>query len=418
MTKLNSVEAQTFFKILRAVVKDIPLLDDNSPSLEITAEQWKEVFKMAREHNLLPLILEKATEDPIVTQLPEFNEYLRQTVISVARQEKHTKAFLKLYQAFAQAGVHPIVVKGLICRQIYGRFQYHRVSGDEDILVRKEDYRQLAIILRQQGFTTKNEEPTEEQLEKLREISFYDVASGLSVDVHINLFGYASEWHSRANERFTHVFEQYREVEIEGVKVRTLSHTDHLLFLILHALKHISYSGVGIRQVMDILLYIREYGEECDWEYLHKILQEQKADAFLSDFIYIGNRYLGFELHTFGEPNCPEELLEDILDSGTFGNGTQMQQMAGQVTGVAILQENGSKKSRLRILIDAIFPDKRWMMERNPELAKKRWLLPVYWVRRWWTFLKEWKKSGINLPVEGMKRGRRRMELLKKYGRI
>ena len=75
MTKLNSVEAQTFLKILRAVVKDIPLLDDNSPSLGITAEQWKEVFKMAREHNLLPLILEKATEDPIVTQLPEFNEY-------------------------------------------------------------------------------------------------------------------------------------------------------------------------------------------------------------------------------------------------------------------------------------------------------------------------------------------------------
>lgn len=415
MTKLNSVEAQTFLKILRAVVKDIPLLDDNSPSLETTAEQWKEVFKMAREHNLLPLILEKATEDPIVTQLPEFNEYLRQTVISVARQEERTKAFLKLYQAFIQEGVQPIVVKGLICRQIYGSLQYHRVSSDEDILVRKEDYRQMATILRQQGFMTKDEEPTEEQLEKLKEISFYDTASGLSVDVHINPFGYTREWKRRSNACFSHVFEQYREVEIDGVTVRTMSHTDHLLFLILHALKHLWNSGVGIRQVMDILLYMREYGGECDWKYLHKILEEQKAKGFLSDCIYIGNRYLGFEINAFYEATCPEELLEDILQCGAFGNSAPVQQMAGEVANIAIVQGKGREKSWLWMFLIFAFPDKRCMADRFPKIVENQWLLPVYWAMRWWTFLKQWKKGGVKFPVEGMKRGRRRVEFLKKY---
>lgn len=418
MVDINSVEVQSFLLILRAIVRDKPLLNSNEYSLELTEEQWKQVLLMARVHNLLPLIVEKASEDQTIMQHPGYNAYLSQTVTSVAGQEQRAEAFLKLYQAFVQEGVHPIVVKGLICRQLYGKLQNHRVSGDEDILVRKEDYRQLTIILRQQGFTTKNEDPTEEQLEQLKEISFYDTASGLSVDVHINPFGCTREWKRRLNACFLHVFEQYREVKIDGVTVRTMSHTDHLLFLILHALKHLWNSGVGIRQVMDILLYMREYGGECDWKYLHKILEEEKAETFLSDFIYIGNRYLGFELYTFHEPNCPEELLEDILRSGTFGNSTPVQQMAGQMAGIAMVQEKDRGSSRIRMLVNAAFPDKRWMTERFPELAEKQWLLPMYWVRRWWTFLKQWKKGGTNLPVEGMKIGRKRIELLKKYDMI
>lgn len=419
MIGFNDIEVKIFLKILRAIVNDQPLLGcEEQHSLGLTEEQWKQLLTMARVHNLLPLVMEKASEDPDLVQLPEYNVYLTQTVIAVASQEQRTEAFLKLYREFVQNGLHPIVVKGLICRQLYGKFQNHRVSGDEDILVRKADYGNVMRIMKQQGFAAEHDELTDEQIEKLKEAGFHDADSGVSVDVHINLFGHSNEWRKRSSSYFLHVFEQYQEVEVDGVSVRTMSHTDHLLFLILHALKHLSSSGVGIRQVMDILLYMREYGEDCDWDYLHQVLEEQKADVFLSDFIHIGNRYLGFDLHAFHEPNCPEELLEDILNCGTFGNGTMVQRTAGQMTSAAMARGGASGMGGIRTIVRAAFPDKRWMMDRYPELVGKQWLLPVCWIKRWFFFFKLWGKGEENLPVEGMKIGKRRIELLKKYDMI
>ena len=38
------------------------------------------------------------------------------------------------------------MMKGLICRQLYGEYCDHRPSGDEDILIRKAEYKQVQQI--------------------------------------------------------------------------------------------------------------------------------------------------------------------------------------------------------------------------------------------------------------------------------
>lgn len=96
-----------------------------------------------------------------------------------------------------------------------------------------------------------------------------------------------------------------------------------MLFLVLHAFKHLTVGGFGIRQVMDILLYAENHGRECDCKYLHKSLIELKADSFLADLIDIGNQYLGFEMEVTSKLNCLDELLNEILSCGVFGNATQ-----------------------------------------------------------------------------------------------
>lgn len=74
--------------------------------------------------------------------------------------------------------------------------------------------------------------------------------------------------------------------------------------------------------MLDILLYHKEFRQEIDIEQLNKVLERFKADKFWSDLIFVGNTYLGFELPNLQEANCPEELLEDTLFCGVFGNGT------------------------------------------------------------------------------------------------
>ena len=129
--------------------------------------------------------------------------------------------------------------------------------------------------------------------------------------------------------------------------------------------------------------------------------------------ITIGNRYLGFSLSSPYQPNCPEDLLEDLLSNGAFGNTTQAQVTAVQMTVAAVASEQ--KNNKLLLLIKTIFPSKGRLMPLNPELADKPWLLPVCWVKRWGRFLKHNRQNGGNLAAESMAVSERRMELLKKY---
>jgi len=52
----------------------------------------------------------------------------------------------------AQQGIYPIVMKGMICRQLYGDLGEHRPSSDEDILVEIKDFYKVQEILEKEGY--------------------------------------------------------------------------------------------------------------------------------------------------------------------------------------------------------------------------------------------------------------------------
>lgn len=219
------------------------------------------------------------------------------------------------------------------------------------------------------------------------------------------------------NDCFENVFKNYREVGIHGISVRTMSHTDHFLFLVLHAFRHFTCSGFGIRQVLDILLYKKEFEVCIDWNYIKEQLSRFDAFLFLSDLIYIGNKYLGFEFAPLSRPCCPEELIEDLLNNGAFGNSTQVQRTANQMTGAAVFGK-GKKMIKSLTLLRTLFPSKSQLLVHNPELQMKPWLLPICWVKRWKRFITHSKNNEGNLAKESIELSQRRIKLLKKYNII
>ncbi len=50
--------------------------------------------------------------------------------------------FWDIYETLTGAGVQPLVLKGVVCRFLYSK-PYARPSGDEDLLVRKEDLKSV-----------------------------------------------------------------------------------------------------------------------------------------------------------------------------------------------------------------------------------------------------------------------------------
>lgn len=377
---------------------------------------WPYLIQLAKEHNLLALFVEGASKHYSFISRPEYEKEMNESIAIVSAQVRRTSAFLKLYESFIEADLHPIVVKGLICRELYGTLGDHRPSGDEDVLIRPNEYEMAKRILIENGYISEIEKETESQFDRLQEVSFIHPKERLHIELHLNTMGRETEDRARMSDHFVNVFEDYREVDIQGVSVRTMNHQDHLTFLVLHAFKHFALGGFGIRQMLDILLYQKQFGCEIDLGKLDNTLFEFKAAEFWNDMIHIGNQYFGFELSALREPNCPDDLLEDMVQCGAFGNKSQAEITAGRATMRASANYSQNNSSNMFVVVwRSIFPSKVYMLDQAPYLLKKPWLLPVAWFRRWGRFIQRSKAGNVNLTVESMKISQRRMKVLKKY---
>ena len=152
---------------------------------------------------------------------------------------------------------------------------------------------------------------------------------------------------------------------------------------------------------------------------LYETLRKFRLEKLWADMLYIGNTYLGFTIPMLYEPNCPEELLGDLISCGVFGNDTQAKRVAGRMlflsTGNYLKQKSDN---RLLSIWKIIFPSKGYMLKNAPYLQEKPWLLPLEWIKRWVRFArKSCKKDGV-LSDESAKIKERRKSLLKKYNLV
>ena len=378
---------------------------------------WEQVMNLAREHNILPLAFCAAQEVPDFTVHPSYPELTRQVMVMTAGQMQRTEALLSLYRAFAKAGVRlPLVMKGLVCRELYGEWADFRPSADEDLLIPKEDFRAVERVLLQEGYRSSNPRVTERQLEDLQEVSFYHVRSGLHVELHVNAIGHENAWRRSINDFFSGVFERSISIRVGETEMAAMSHTDHFLFLVLHALKHLTDGGVGLRQLADIALYGEKYSGEINWELVWRRLGECRGVSFLSDVLYLCREYLGILLELHDEPCCPRELLFESFSSGVFGNATQEQRTAKVLIASAITTRKATLWSGPLLAVKLLFPGWRRMLCVHPELKERPWLLPVYWMERFLHFIQRNRRSGGTLAVRGVELGKRRIRLLRKYG--
>lgn len=395
------------------------LHDEKKVEIQVSDMEWNKVFSYAKRQNILPIIVDEASKMPNVKEDNCFKQYHTLSLKMVLGQAKKTEYFLKIYKQFTNQGIYPIVMKGLICRKLYQKYANHRLSSDEDILIKKENFDAVKNILEKNGYVCESSDITWKQLEEVQEITFRNPKLGLSMEVHVNPIGHENAIRDVMNDFFTDVFEnsifeEFTNSKREVINVRTMDHTNHFLFLILHAFRHFTASGFGLRQCMDILIFQERYAEKIDWDIIQKRLKQVGALQFLADIQWIGNTYMGFTHALITSQNCPMDLLEDLLLNGVFGNETQAQRTAIGLTNATVSVET-EKTHFIKKWFFTIFPQKERMINRHPELADKPWLLPIFWVKRIRRLLIHKKEADGDLLAESIKISNRRVALLRKY---
>ncbi|MBQ2974714.1 MAG: nucleotidyltransferase family protein [Clostridia bacterium] len=380
---------------------------------------WSRLINLARRHKVMPLVIELACEYSDFVDSDYGKVCVADAVSLTANQISKTAAFVDIYRKMSEDGITPIVMKGVICSELYGDYSDHRLSGDEDILIKKTDFNRVDEFLKNNGFNADFDNVTELQIRKIQEVTYTCDELNLRLEVHLNPLGTENDLRLKMNEWFDDCFENCRDFKVNGVTLKTFNHTDHCLFLIFHAAKHFTFGGFGIRQVLDILLYIEKYHSEIDFDYVKKALESVSAYLLYNDILCIGNEYLGFETFKPELKNCPEELLEDLMECGIYGDGTQAQRTAAQMVSAAVGRRRYSAKfGKAGLIFDTVFPDRRQFMSVCPEIEEKPWLIVRENSKRIARFISHRKANNNHLVVESTDIGIKRIKLLQKYGLI
>ena len=307
--------SQYFLQAVRAALKR----EQVDWTQEMEPQDWIALFRLADAHHILPMVYEAVYACPaagkVQSLLIPFKKRTRQ---SVMLQTMKTTAFLQLYQHLRKAGVTPILVKGIMVRELYPNPDC-RMSGDEDLLIPPEQFPLCHQAMLAYGMVLS--EP-DMDIQTAYEVPYGKQNSPIYIELHKSLFPPESEAYGELNRFFSQAYDTAIEIPVQDIPILSMNHTDHLFYLLCHSFKHFLHSGFGIRQVCDIVLYANAYGSQIDWL---RILEQCKAihgERFAAALFRIGSRYLTFDPVKACYPQQWQEIqvdelpmLEDLLDS-------------------------------------------------------------------------------------------------------
>ncbi len=421
---MNDKDAACFLALLQAGIagnKAVPRGKEGDPG------DRDKVFHLAEIHAVYPIAAEAFMESAgPAGQVPESMAEIREKARSIViHQAQKTADFLLFYEYLKKQGLHPLVMKGIICRNLYPQPE-QRASVDEDLLINPAQFRRLHKAITDYGLSLAD---PKQDLETSDEISYKGKTNHLYIEVHKTPFPRNSKAYGDLNRYFDKAFERAEETEasetIYGTKFYTLEPSDHLLYLILHALKHFLYSGFGIRQVCDIILFSERYRDQIDWSRICAELEECRALEFTYAIYRIADKYLLTKNHireylSGRDFDAVDEapLLEDILEGGLYGTVTMSRVHSSNMTLHAVEKGNSSEKKKRdgSTLLYSVFLPLKKMESHYPYLKKAPLLLPVAWAERIISYTREIKKqSSDNKITDTIRLGRERVRLLEKY---
>lgn len=397
---------------------------------ELNSGEWQALLKSAEEHEILPLVYDSLCGSKALQTIPgEVRKKWQEKAVSASvRQIIQTNEFLTMLVHAQKKGLDPVVLKGIVCRNLYP-MPCLRPSVDEDLLIRPEETEQFHAFLLSEGLMADKAEYTAGEREAAAELSYHRKDSPSYIELHKYPFDPGSNIFEHFNTVLGDIMSRSVRVRIEDVSVRTPAPTDHLLYLILHAYKHFLYSGVGIRPILDIGLFAEAYDSDIRWEDVRTKLISVNAFYYARGLIRIIGQYLlpgaafltsikGWKIYEVDAG----ALLEDCLASGVSGASSLSRLHSSNMTLHAVeKRDRRYGKGFFGQVMRMLFPPYAYLKDEYPYLKKMPFFLPAAWVQRVIKYLLEIRKIRKTRPEaegaasESLRIGAERVKLLRKY---
>ena len=323
----------------------------------LTDEELAKQYKLSKSHDLAHLVGDALIKNNLIGDGEIKAKFQNQMMLAVYRYEKINYELGRLRKVLNEAKIPFIPLKGSVLRKYYPE-PWMRTSCDIDVLVHESDLeRAVSALTSAAGYKADSKGSHDVGM-------FSD--SGVHLELHYSLIedkivGSAANILRIAWENASPVSDTSEYVF--GDDLFFFYHTAHMA-------KHFVNGGCGIRPFIDI------------WVLNHRVsFSRKKRDALLAE----GG------LLTFAKQ-------AEVLSEAWFGNGEhtditrRMQDylLKGGVYGTTanrVSVQQIRKGGKIRYAFSRIWLQYDVLKFHYPSLERKRWLLPVFEVRRWFKLI-------------------------------
>lgn len=335
-------------------------VNEREPQFDGTPD-FSDVLVKAYVQNILPIVAYMNRKYHFLSDTEtqaRLTELLYQTVFVSTNR---FRAFEALSKTLSENVIEHMPVKGWYLKELYPIPEI-RTFGDIDILIHPNDRKKCDRLMRQKGYTVKNDwEPT---FSYLKDNEFYEFHSDL-VDTKIPCAPKLGEYFSNA----------WQYSEVDGEKRRKLSANYHFIYVIAHMAKHLYSSGAGIRMYLDVALLLTKERETLNLKFIEEELASLGLGRFYTTVISCVKDWFNTEINR--EASCvsseiTDRLLEYTLDSDIFGKTRDH----------SVITLRNAEKPKASAIRQALFPNAEELEKRYTFVKGRRWLLPAAWAVR------------------------------------
>ena len=272
---MNKKNEKQFFELIQSVLwqrqPDACLFDGTT--------QWTEIVDSLEAHAMLGLVGDAIMSLPVpVRPGEEICQRIRRYVGSLVREHyKHDKAIGEVVRRLEEENIGCVLLKGQALSDLYP-MKNMRSIGDIDLYVGMDNYtKAMRIINDYCGVKAADVYASPENIHGTAEVMSPQWMRGVKFEIHYKaadtaIQSISEDYNQWLHERMMHG--PHRMVNIGGYVVKTPGAEWGGVYLFEHLLKHLRYEGVGYRQFVDWLLYLRT--ESIDEQRLREYLQRFK----------------------------------------------------------------------------------------------------------------------------------------------
>lgn len=347
---------------------------------------WDEVMKAAKEQTVVGIAVYGAPKEvKYGWQQNLYSEAANCANILNAQDE--------LIELFQKNGIPLVILKGSAAA-VYYPAPYLRSMGDIDFIVPRDRFEYAREVLKKNGYRLCREES--------RHISFKK--DSLYFELHHH-FSYDKLDIERYIDKG---LEQRETVSINNHSFPVLPRLGNGIVLLAHIWEHLQ-SGLGLRQVIDWMMYVDKELDDKFWDEEFKAVCDELGLTKLAVTttklcqIYLGLDNMNITWCSEADVTLCKDLLENLLLSGNFGykHGTG----------------HSFETVTTAMRRDGLFHYLQYAGELNWEVYRKhKWVKPFAWLYQIGRYLKQilMTKRGKKEIAGDFTRGKDRYSLLKR----
>ncbi|WP_026493694.1 nucleotidyltransferase domain-containing protein [Butyrivibrio sp. XPD2002] len=325
--------------------------------------------------------------------------------------------FKRVMTAFDENNIDVVILKGYVLAALYPSI-FQRYSSDLDIKLEPEDKMKVRKVLtRDLGFVW-DEADSKENVD-----IYYN--NDLKIEAHYTL------WEDYEGENIE-ILKAERmddpatliDVDVaEGVKVKTLGITEHLILQMFHIVKHYILEGIESRYFCDIAFFVNKYQDEIDYNRFWTAFEKMHFDEFCVIYFTECIKHFGMTDKALAgrKQQLPEDELAFLNDIIFLGKRDVHDNADYSLLGILSPYVNGGKKSaesRKGRALQALFPSVQDIDKKYSYCKKYPILLPIAWVHRAFRtiFFKLTKGGKVYGAGRKLKESEYRIQMMKNAG--